>query len=59
MAGAVGIEPTLAVLETAVLPLYDAPVLDYLKPSLFKRAVYADPNCFNFFSLSKAFESSV
>ena len=25
MAGAVGIEPTLAVLETAVLPLYEAP----------------------------------
>ena len=25
MAGAVGIEPTQAVLETAVLPLYDAP----------------------------------
>ncbi len=26
MAGAVGIEPTQAVLETAVLPLYDAPI---------------------------------
>jgi hypothetical protein len=26
MAGAGGIEPTLAVLETDVLPLYDAPV---------------------------------
>ena len=25
MAGAVGIEPTLTVLETGVLPLYDAP----------------------------------
>ena len=27
MAGAVGIEPTLTVLETGVLPLYDAPRL--------------------------------
>lgn len=27
LAGAVGIEPTQAVLETAVLPLYDAPRL--------------------------------
>ena len=26
MAGAVGIEPTLTVLETGVLPLYDAPM---------------------------------
>ena|GEM_PF-7056476 len=26
LAGAVGIEPTQAVLETAVLPLYEAPV---------------------------------
>ena len=26
MAGAVGIEPTLTVLETGVLPLYDAPI---------------------------------
>ena len=29
MAGAVGIEPTLTVLETGVLPLYDAPRLKY------------------------------
>lgn len=27
MAGAVGIEPTQVVLETTVLPLYDAPLL--------------------------------
>ena len=27
MAGAVGIEPTLTVLETGVLPLYDAPYI--------------------------------
>ena len=26
MAGEVGIEPTLTVLETAVLPLYDTPI---------------------------------
>ena len=29
MAGAVGIEPTLTVLETGVLPLYEAPMLNY------------------------------
>ena len=29
MAGAVGIEPTLTVLETGVLPLYEAPRLNY------------------------------
>jgi hypothetical protein len=28
VAGAVGIEPTQAVLETAVLPLYDAPTIN-------------------------------
>jgi hypothetical protein len=28
LAGAVGIEPTQTVLETAVLPLYDAPKID-------------------------------
>ena len=30
LAGVVGIEPTLTVLETAVLPLYDTPNSDYL-----------------------------
>ena len=29
MAGAVGIEPTLTVLETGVLPLYEAPRPNY------------------------------
>ena len=31
MAGAVGIEPPQAVLETAVLPLYDAPIKSHRK----------------------------
>ena len=31
MAGIVGIEPTLTVLETAVLPLYDIPSSQYYK----------------------------
>ncbi len=31
LAGAVGIEPTQAVLETAVLPLYDAPIKSHRK----------------------------
>ena len=30
MAGVVGIEPTLTVLETGVLPLYDTPMLSEL-----------------------------
>ena len=30
MAGAGGIEPTLTVLETVVLPLYDAPIMKYV-----------------------------
>ena len=33
LAGAVGIEPTLTVLETAVLPLYDAPITIVRKPN--------------------------
>ena len=30
LAGVVGIEPTLTVLETGVLPLYDTPILSEL-----------------------------
>lgn len=37
LAGAVGIEPTLTVLETGVLPLYDAPIdLLYYYSKFFK-----------------------
>lgn len=42
MAGAVGIEPTLTVLETGVLPLYDAPnwlLYYYTKKKDFVQAI--------------------
>lgn len=39
MAGAGGIEPTLKVLETFVLPLYDAPINVFVLPRLHKYAM--------------------
>ena len=41
MAGAVGIEPTSAVLETDVLPLYDIPIMEEggFEPPNSERAV--------------------
>lgn len=38
LAGAGGIEPTLTVLETVVLPLYDAPVVSFVAGRVPKRA---------------------
>ena len=39
LAGVVGIEPTLTVLETAVLPLYDTPSeVNYMKSKAYLQA---------------------
>lgn len=43
MAGVVGIEPTLTVLETGVLPLYDTPIVNlliYYNKTVTKKQVF-------------------
>ena len=60
MAGAVGIEPTLTVLETGVLPLYEAPMLNYyIKLFIYLQVFYKKiSNCikYNYLFLSLCFQ---
>ena len=57
MAGAVGIEPTLTVLETGVLPLYEAPRLNnYIKFLLIMQVIDILKNQDYFLGLVFTFE---